>query len=103
MIKSALVEVLTHTHTHTNRPTSFQDMGPTQSLLCIVLETQPLVFASLTSDMRQIVVRVCQHLASPVQCKQPKVIMQTVVSDHTAAWRLAVCLSDTLVQSALAL
>lgn len=68
--------------------------------MCIVLGTKPLVFASLTSDRRQIVVGVCQHPASPVQCKQPQVIMQTVESDHTAAGRSAVCLSDRLVQSA---
>lgn len=59
--------------------------GATQSLLCIALETKPLVFASLTSDRRQIVVRVCQHPASPVQCKQPQVIMKTVLSDYNAA------------------
>lgn len=34
---------------------------PTQPLLCITLETEPLVFASLTSDRGQIVVRLCQH------------------------------------------
>lgn len=77
--------------------------GATQSLLCIVLETKLLVFASVTSDRRQIIVRVCQHPDSPVQCKQPQVIMQTVVSDHMAAGMLAVCLSNRLVQSALAL
>lgn len=72
----------------------------TQFLLLIVLETEPLVFASLVSEGRQIVVRVCQHPDSAVQCKQPGVSMQTVVSDHTAAGRSAVCLSDRLVQSA---
>lgn len=77
--------------------------GAAQSLLCIVLETKQLVFASLTSDRRQIVVRECQHPASAVQCKQPQVTMQTLVPDHTAAGGIAVCLSDSLVQSALAL
>lgn len=75
----------------------------TQFLLLIVLETEPLVFASLVSEGRQIVVRVCQHPDSPVQCKQPRVSMQTVVSDHTAAGRSAVCLSDRPAQSAPAL
>lgn len=42
-------------------PTSFQHMQAYRPLLCITLETEPLVLASLTFDRGQIVVRLCQH------------------------------------------
>lgn len=97
-IRTALEDTLMYTHTMSNITPKFR---ATQSLLHIVLETKPLVFASLKSDRRQIVV--CQHPVSAVQCKQPQVTMQTIGSDHMAAGSSAVCLSHRLVQSALAL
>lgn len=79
-----LAHMLIDTHKMSN---IYSGYGATQPLLCIVLETKALVFASLTSDRRQIFVRVCQHPAPLVQCKQLQVITQTTVSDHTAAYQ----------------